>query len=240
MNIKRKDKRMNWFGIMGSIVLLVLLVVITWILFFKSCDDEEMYPGEIRALDINYERDDDIFIVDLDDVPDRVPEYQEHSNRYVLEQIPFDDEMQVWLQDICEEYGVKYSYMLAIIDSESDFREDIGNEKILGGVKGGARYYGYCQLSKEMCEEAKNHYGLDAHTPHGNIEMGVALCGYYYHEYEDYDMVTMCYKSGPEAAKSLQASGKKPGYLKGINSLTNYYDMILEEARNNSMLYIEE
>lgn len=240
MNKKERTNRMNWIGVMGSIVLLGLLVAIAWILFFRSCDEGEMYPGEIRALDINYERDDDIFIVDLEDVPDRVPEYQEHSNRYVLECIPWDDEMQVWLQDICEDYGIPYTYMLAIIDSESDFRDDIGEEKVLGGTEGGARYYGYCQLSKEMCDEAMSHYGLDAHTPHGNIEMGVALCSFYYCKYEDLDMVTMCYKSGPEAAKKLQAKGSRPGYLKGVNSLMNYYDMMLEEARNKNMLYIEE
>lgn len=213
--------------IMGTIVILISLLIIC-IVAFKTFDatkeDTPMYPGEIVGYDVDY---DNTWLDDLEYDYD-IPNYVDPPEEYILSDlIPFDDEMQKFIQDKCEEYGVDYAYVLAIIDSESSFRDDIGYEKILGGQAGGARYYGYMQLSKENCKIAETDYGLDAHTPKGNIEMGINLIGIYYNRYLDYDMVTKCYKSGENAALGMKGS---PKYVGQINSLYGYYTDLLYPA----------
>lgn len=219
--------------IMGTIVILISLLIIC-IVAFKTFDatkeDTTMYPGEIVGYDVDY---DNTWLDDLQYDYD-IPDYVDPPKEYILsELIPFDDEMQIFIQDKCEEYGVDYAYVLAIIDSESSFRDDIGYEKILGGQAGGARYYGYMQLSKENCKIAETDYGLDAHTPKGNIEMGINLIGIYYNRYLDYDMVTKCYKSGENAALGMKGS---PKYVGQINSLYGYYTDLLYPAPNRTIV----
>jgi soluble lytic murein transglycosylase-like protein len=131
--------------------------------------------------------------------------YEDVKYRYL--EIGLSKELQRFCQDICNDYGLEYALLLAIMETESTFREDIGNEHILGGEEGGERYYGYMQLSMANCIKAKD-YALDAHTPEGNIEMGVVILADLMDAYDnDILMVTMAYKGGEGAAKSWQESG---------------------------------
>lgn len=131
--------------------------------------------------------------------------YEDVKYRYL--EIGLSKELQRFCQDICDDYGLEYALLLAIMETESTFREDIGNEQILGGEEGGERYYGYMQLSLANCIKAKD-YALDAHTPEGNIEMGVVILADLMDAYDnDILMVTMAYKGGEGAAKSWRESG---------------------------------
>jgi len=131
--------------------------------------------------------------------------YEDVKYRYL--EIGLSKELQRFCQDICDDYGLEYALLLAIMETESTFREDIGNEQVLGGEEGGERYYGYMQLSLANCIKAKD-YALDAHTPEGNIEMAVIILSDLMDAYEgDILMVTMAYKGGEGAAKSWRESG---------------------------------
>lgn len=131
--------------------------------------------------------------------------YEDVKYRYL--EIGLSKELQHFCQDICDDYGLEYAFLLAIMETESTFREDIGNERILGGEEGGERYYGYMQLSMANCIKAKD-YALDAHTPEGNIEMGVVILADLMDAYDnDILMVTMAYKGGEGAAKSWREQG---------------------------------
>lgn len=131
--------------------------------------------------------------------------YEDVKYRYL--EIGLPKELQRFCQDICDDYGLEYAFLLAIMETESTFREDIGNEHILGGEEGGERYYGYMQLSMANCIKAKD-YALDAHTPEGNIEMGVVILSDLMDAYDnDILMVTMAYKGGEGAAKSWREQG---------------------------------
>lgn len=137
---------------------------------------------------------------------DEIKKAIEYS-KYKYLDISLSKELQRFCQDTCESYGLEYAFLLALMETESTFREDIGSEKILGGEEGGPRYYGYMQLSIENCIKARD-YALDAHTPEGNIEMAVIILSGLMEDYDnDILMVTMAYKGGEGAAKSWQESG---------------------------------
>ena len=110
------------------------------------------------------------------------PEYNEDLEYPILD-ILLPEDLQIFTQEKCEEYDVDYRLILALMDTESSFRDDIGSEKVLGGTEGGARYYGYMQLSAANCESALKD-GIDPHTRTGNIEAGIRYFGLLLHKHD--------------------------------------------------------
>lgn len=115
----------------------------------------------------------------------------------------------------CATYEVPYDIFFALMYTESSFREDIGTEKVLGGEEGGPRYYGYMQLSWDNCERAKQ-YGLDAHTPEGNIEMAAMILAEKYDKYGSWEYALAAYKGGDGYADSHKAKGTIPKNVQKI------------------------
>lgn len=158
---------------------------------------------------------------------------KEQEISYEKEDIPkpldigLSAELQIFTKDTCDTYGVPYSLILALMETESTFRSDIGTEKILGGEEGGARYYGYMQLSWDNCEKAKS-FGLDAHTPEGNIEMAILLISGYLEEFGSPLNAIMAYKGGSGAAKSWIESGYELPSAKHVVKRAEYYEELLE------------
>lgn len=151
------------------------------------------------------------------------------DNGWLILDIGLSKELQIFTQETCQLYQVPYPVVLALMESESTFRSDIGNEQILGGEEGGPRYYGYMQLSWDNCEKAKT-YALDAHTPEGNIEMGILLLSGYLEDYNgDVTNAIMAYKGGKGAADSWIASGYVLPSAEKVATRAEYYDLELQD-----------
>lgn len=143
--------------------------------------------------------------------------YLENDSKAVprLVNIPLPDYLIDEVLEDCENYGVPTDIFLALMYTESSFIEDIGNEKILGGEEGGPRYYGYMQLSWDNCERAKQ-YGLDAHTPEGNIEMAAMILAEKYDKYGSWEYALAAYKGGDGYADSYKTKGTIPKNVQKI------------------------
>lgn len=207
------------FFIIGGFIFLTLIIVTAFTGYYishkkdlivihdKSQDQFEITEYGKTEVDMPLQNETEEYPTDWDkveitEISAETFENKKTSDTYkVFPQIALDDELQKFTQAKCEEYEVNYALVLAIMESESSFRKDIGEEKILGGEEGKARYYGYMQLSASNCNKAKD-YGLDAHTPEGNIEMGILLLSKYVTKYEDIEGVVTAYKSGEGAADS--------------------------------------
>lgn len=150
--------------------------------------------------------------IDLDEIKEVVNQIyggMDESEGYKHLDIPLPDRLQMFTQEQCIDYDVPYELVLALMESESSFRADIGSEKVLGGEEGGPRYYGYMQLSADNCNKASTIYALDAHTPEGNIEMAVLiLSGYLEKYYNNWEHAIMAYKGGEGYADSMIANNK--------------------------------
>ena len=155
-------------------------------------------------------------------------ETNELNDGYKYLDILLSKELQKFSQDVCNSYNFDYSILLALMESESSFRDDIGSEKVLGGEEGGDRYYGYMQLSWNNCERAKS-YALDAHTPEGNIDMAVILMSGYMETYGDVEMAVMCYKCGEGGAKANKEKGFMLPAAEKVADRAEYYKILLEE-----------
>jgi len=189
----------------------------------KECSEElDIYPLKSETIEkTTYEyvetEEEDVFKELYEDIPD--------FDGYL--DIPLSHELQVELFADCDIYGVDYALALALMDTESSFRSDIGNEEVLGGKDGGARYYGYMQLSIENCLRAEE-YGLDAHTPEGNIEMGIKILGNLLLDYdEEWEAIT-AYKGGAGYLQSCKSKGIIPETTKNVLSKKAKYEAMIK------------
>ena len=201
-------------------------------------DISEAFPEEVVEAvtkDLTDEKlaealiENDKFVEDISNItinPD-TPYWNEvidEDTTYKFLDILLPQTLQVFTQDQCNDYDVPYELVLALMESESSFREDIGSEKVLGGEEGGPRYYGYMQLSKDNCERAANTYALDAHTPEGNIEMAVLILSGYLEKYDnDWEKAIMAYKGGEGYADSMIAKGEVSGSAIAVTNRACWY-----------------
>ena len=87
----------------------------------------------------------------------------ENGNRY-CDEVPLSDGWQAFTQDTCKRYGIDYSLMLGLMETESSFREDADS--------GWA--YGLCQIGY-INEEDLAEKGMDIYTNAGNIEASCVI-----------------------------------------------------------------
>lgn len=171
-------------------------------------------------------------------IPDLELEFEEAEMECIIEEgngedfdgyldIPLSHELQVEVFADCDIYGVPYALAFALMDTESSFRSDIGNEEVLGGEEGGPRYYGYMQLSIDNCLKAEE-YGLNAHTPEGNIEMGIKILGNLLLDYdEEWEAIT-AYKGGAGYLESCKAKGIIPQTTQNVLEKKSKYEAMIK------------
>lgn len=168
------------------------------------------YWDEVLAEELVENKDflEDVKAVTEEDIQKDINTYYEEQGYKFLD-ILLPQTLQAFTQEQCVDYNVPYELVLALMESESSFREDIGSERVLGGEEGGPRYYGYMQLSADNCDKAANTYALDAHTPEGNIEMAVLMLSGYLEKYDNnWEYAIMAYKGGEGYADSMIANNK--------------------------------
>lgn len=170
----------------------------------------------------------DVKAVTEEDIQKDLDTYYEEQGYKFLD-ILLPRNLQAFTQEQCTDYDVPYELVLALMESESSFREDIGSEKVFGEPEeGGPRYYGYMQLSADNCEKAANTYALDPHTPEGNIEMAVLMLSGYLEKYDnDWENAIMAYKGGEGYADSMIAAGKTSNAAINVTNRACHYGVLL-------------
>lgn len=111
----------------------------------------------------------------------------EEPSWIVTDVIPLSEDLQIFCQEKCKEYGVAYSFFLAMVESESSFQDVIGDSGLS---------YGRMQIRK--CNWDR-YDGLDAHNELDNLEIGIRMLGELVQKYQEADKVIMAYKGGETA-----------------------------------------
>lgn len=112
----------------------------------------------------------------------------------------FPKSLQVYLWELCEERGVNYYTVVALIERESKYKSDATGDN--GASKG------YMQIqqkwhNKRMEEEAVT----DLYNPYGNIRVGLNYLDELYEKYQSWDKALMAYNMGEGRAKELWKDG---------------------------------
>jgi len=116
----------------------------------------------------------------------------------------------IWSQ--CEERGLDYYIVLAMIEKESSYRYDATGDS--GASKG------YMQVQERWHWKRMQAEGVtDLYDPYGNIRTGLRLLQDLHKVYPDADLhfILMCYNMGESKAIELYYSGTySTGYSRGV------------------------
>jgi soluble lytic murein transglycosylase-like protein len=120
------------------------------------------------------------------------------------------EKVQEYTYSICEEYGVSYPIILAMIERESKYRDFITGDD--GASKG------YMQVMERWHKERMQELGVtDLYDPYDNILIGVDFLHEILDEYPDQNKALMVYNMGETGAKRLWKKGiYKTSYSKGV------------------------
>lgn len=118
--------------------------------------------------------------------------------RYTIYDVPLSEELQRYTQDVCEEYGVSYPLVIALMKKESEFLPD---------TVSATNDYGIMQINQGNHEWLEVELGItDWFDPQQNILAGVYVLSQL-NKYEDVHQILMSYNCGPSGAKRLWAEG---------------------------------
>lgn len=107
--------------------------------------------------------------------------------------IPLSNDVQEYIHTLCEEYNLAYSFIIALVATESNFNSDIISA---------TDDYGLMQIN------ACNHRdGFDYLDPYDNVTMGIEMLSDLAEKYSDVESVLMAYNLGEAGAKELWKQG---------------------------------
>lgn len=132
-------------------------------------------------------------------IPETTMHQQDVAN-YVYYDVPMDDELQRYIQDLCKEYDFdRYDVVVALIQQESSFRED---------VISGTGDYGYMQINECNHNWLADELGLnDMLDGEQNIAAGIYILSDLYGKYGDIELALMAYNCGEKGASDLWQQG---------------------------------
>lgn len=159
---------------------------------------EQMQAGWIvhtKLVLVRYEE-----ITGEEKTPDPEPEPEEPERTYVYYDVPLDDELQEYTQDICAEYAFPcYDIIVAMIWTESGYTEDIVSS---------TNDWGYMQINGINHQTLREELGItDFLDGEQNILAGVYMIQKLYHKYGDIGKALMAYNCGEYGAAGLWEEG---------------------------------
>ncbi len=125
---------------------------------------------------------------------------EEVKKQYIYYDVPLDNDMQEYIQDTCDEYGLdRYDIVIALIERESTFRENVISS---------TNDYGYMQINECNHEWLSVELSInDFLDGEQNILAGVYILSGLYEKYEDIGLALMAYNCGEKGAKRLWEQG---------------------------------
>lgn len=171
-------------------------------------ESEASESGEPQATEIVFRGDvDDIKLiplpVEIGETPEADPLGQDEAGvleeeesdtedeEMFFEEIPLDRETQSCVMKWCEEYHVKRSVALGVIQAESSFQADAKNGSC----------FGYMQINSINQGWLAEEIGVtDLTDPHQNIQAGIYMLSDLYGKYGDWNKALTCYNYGEGGA----------------------------------------
>lgn len=152
-----------------------------------------------------------------------VPSYQADKLPEIAEityyDVPLSDSLQRYLYEVCADEQVPVSLILAMIEHESGF-----NQEIITSTDD----YGLMQLNVVNLEWLEEDYRCDDMlNPYQNLFCGVKIISSYIAKYEDYGKALMAYNMGEYGAKKAWENGiDSTDYSTHILGLWQYYEEV--------------
>lgn len=124
---------------------------------------------------------------------------QQLAETWQILDVPLDEDFQIYLNRLCEEYGVPYTLAVAVIEAESTYRADVISDD---------GDYGLMQINWRCLSWLSDELGItDFLDARQNARAGVYILGQYYRQYGAESGTLIAYNMGQAAAEELFARG---------------------------------
>lgn len=125
--------------------------------------------------------------------------------------VPLEDELQDYIFDICDEYGIDPELIVSMIFHESNFDSAVIGENDSGYS------YGLMQIMPRWNYDRMERLGcLDLLNPYQNVRVGVDLLAEYIQKGYGIEWALMAYNGGPSYANRKAAEGVVSAYATRI------------------------
>lgn len=104
---------------------------------------------------------------------------------FVFLDVDLSNELQKYTYNIADEYEVPFTMLMAIMCTESAFKDGLSHINSNGTVD-----YGLMQINSSCWEYVRDKYNLDIKDTYDNIEAGAALLSEYWCKYEPLESIT--------------------------------------------------
>lgn len=146
----------------------------------------------------------------------KVDEIIQKEYRYISG-CPLSFEIQQGIFDICEENGISFEFVMAMIMQESSFCPNALGDNCMSK--------GLMQIQERYHSETMEALGVtDLFNPLDNVKVGVAILCSYFEENDDVYYVLMKYNGGHTYANKMMKAGKVSDYAKEITERTMKYE----------------
>jgi soluble lytic murein transglycosylase-like protein len=134
----------------------------------------------------------------------------------VLYPVPLDEDLQVYIIDLCEQHYLDPSVIMAMIDRESDFRV-----KVMGD---NGQAYGLMQIQPKWHQARMDKLGVtDLLNPYQNVAVGIDYLVELLNREKGLEWALMAYNGGQAYANKLTAKGIVSNYAEGILATAEVY-----------------
>lgn len=140
------------------------------------------------------------------EVIETVAEYQEQRPLY---DVPLSNEVQRYIFNVSDYYGIEPSLIVAIIEKESSY-----NEAAIGD---GGESYGLMQVQGRVWSVRMDELGVtDLLNPYENIAIGVDILAAHLEQGLGVEWALMAYNGGVSYANKMTAEGKVSKYAQSV------------------------
>lgn len=121
------------------------------------------------------------------------------TKEYIIYDVPLDNNLQMYISDLCDEYNVPMTIVLSLIKHESTYREDVISS---------TNDYGLMQINRGNHEWIMQDLGIsDFLDPYDNVYAGIYMLSFLFENYQNEHLALMAYNMGSSKAKQLWANG---------------------------------
>lgn len=126
--------------------------------------------------------------------------------------VPLDEDLQLHIIDLCNDYNVEPELVLAVIGQESNYNANaIGDE---------GESFGLMQVQKKFHEDRMVKVGAtDLLNPYDNVAVGIDILAECLNEGRGLEWALHCYNGWVEYADYMQATGQVSDYTESVLKL---------------------
>ena len=201
----RKTEFVTGLALVAIILSVLTIIAATFVLGATPVSAESVAETELLTTSVILDDAAPVKTEEPEDFENEKIEEALVEQGYFRSDVPLDYEVQADLRAACDEFGVEFELMLALIERETNFRNVVGDS---------GESIGYCQIQPKWWQGLMEEIGAkDLMTARDNFRTSCAIITHYINQYGTVERALTAYNSGSpgssEYADAVLAGAEK-------------------------------